>query len=487
VAYGDEPTQDLPEPAGSGGFLGMPASAWLGALSGLLSNVRVGPPGAIAQGGGLRIGQALMPLAQGLDTRDKWQRTQQMVQGLAQEYGDMPETKPALILMNGGDLVGGVRMLTQGIAARNQQAKEQRMADQTGKAALGAVNTLRPVSQPAITGLRPLTPEDADTAGVGEAILRGEPPVQPPAGDFLPADRAPNMTEILDRVNEIAKGDPTVAGLAAEKLRTALEARTLEESKLRPSTAVHGGALIRTDPLRGTAKEVGRVTPSPLDVARTSGVKALQGLREAETLKAQRETNAPAGTERNPHITYKTYSDQNGTRTQYELRAFTRPNPNAPGGVEQITHARPLGPAPWKPFAPKGEGGVKETLSTEEKITPRKRIMDDSTFRALQGGVQDVVNDVTNKFTAQGLDFNTPGSYVTLRSGEKIRKEDVLSKAFKARHGIEGTFVWRNGQFALTQAWAPEIREPIAKRRVVGPAGTIKQYEPQDDTGDEEQ
>jgi hypothetical protein len=191
----------------------------------------------------------------------------------------------------------------------------------------------------------------------------------------------------------------------------------------------------------------------------------------------------------NPHVWHeKGEPSTGGPRQVFEIRSFTRANPAAPNGVEHVTQQRPVGiNAPWKPYAPKGEGGTKETLDTQVKITPRRQIKDDATFRALQGGVQDVVNDVTNKFKSQGLNFNTPDAYVTLPSGQKVRKEDVLAKAFRARHGVDATLVWRNGQFFLTQAWAPEQREPIEHRRIVGPAGTIKANTPQDASDDEEE
>jgi len=108
----------------------------------------------------------------------------------------------ARMLINQGDVPGGMELLTQGISNRNRQQRADRRAQQENTAAIAGVNALQPITEPGITSLEPLT-----------QAQRLAPPTRSSPSNWQNVDRAPTVEEIIARLNEIA--DPSVGGLAS--------------------------------------------------------------------------------------------------------------------------------------------------------------------------------------------------------------------------------------------------------------------------------
>ena len=201
------PPPDLPQPvlppgAGLGTFMGGRPSDFLGMLGAFLGPLARGPVSR-------SIGPVINVLAQGWGNNDQQARIQQLGQDLDTQYGglDLPELQMARILINQGDVPGGMQMLTQGISNRNRQQRADRLAQQQGTAAIARVNTLQPITEPGITSLEPLT-----------QAQRLAPPTGSSPRNWQNVDRAPTMPEIMARLEEIA--NPTVRGLAAKSFET---------------------------------------------------------------------------------------------------------------------------------------------------------------------------------------------------------------------------------------------------------------------------
>jgi hypothetical protein len=178
-------------------------SDFLGMLGALLGPLGRGPVSR-------SIGPFINVLAQGWENNDQQARIQQLGQNLDAQYGgrDLPELQMARILINQGDVPGGMQMLTQGISARNRQQRADRLAQEQNAAAIAGVNTLQPIAEPGITSLEPLT-----------QAQRLAPPTRSSPRNWQNVDRASTMLEIMARLEEIA--NPTVRGLAAKSFEKA--------------------------------------------------------------------------------------------------------------------------------------------------------------------------------------------------------------------------------------------------------------------------
>jgi hypothetical protein len=109
------PPPDLPQPvlapgAGLGTFIGGRPSDFLGMLGAFLGPLGRGPVSR-------SIGPFFNVLAQGWEDSDQRKRTQQIGQNLDAQYGglDLPELQMARVLINQGDVPGGMKMLQAGI------------------------------------------------------------------------------------------------------------------------------------------------------------------------------------------------------------------------------------------------------------------------------------------------------------------------------------------------------------------------------------
>jgi hypothetical protein len=134
--------------------MGFRPSDFLGMLGGVLAMAPLGR-GPVSRG----IGPVVNALAQVSENIDQQERIQQLGQNLDAQYGglDMPELKFARMLINQGDVPGGMQMLTEGISARNRQQRADRRAQQQETATIAGVNTLKSVTEPGITSLEPMT------------------------------------------------------------------------------------------------------------------------------------------------------------------------------------------------------------------------------------------------------------------------------------------------------------------------------------------
>jgi hypothetical protein len=132
--------------------MGGSPSDFLGMLGALVGPLGRGPVSR-------SIGPFINVLGQGWGNNDQQARIQQIGQNLDAQYGgqDIPELTMARMLINQGDVPGGMQMLTQGISDRNRQQRADRLAQQENAAAIAGVNTLKSVTEPGITSLEPLT------------------------------------------------------------------------------------------------------------------------------------------------------------------------------------------------------------------------------------------------------------------------------------------------------------------------------------------
>jgi hypothetical protein len=180
--------------------MGFRPSDFLGMLGGVLAMAPLGR-GPVSRG----IGPVINALAQVSENNDQQTRIQQLGQKLDAQYGglDMPELKFARMLIDQGDVPGGMKMLQAGITNRNTQQRAGRLAQQQGTAAIAGANTLQSITEPGITSLEPLT-----------QAQRLAPPTGSSSRNWQNVDRAPTMSEIMARLEEIA--NPTVRGLAAK-------------------------------------------------------------------------------------------------------------------------------------------------------------------------------------------------------------------------------------------------------------------------------
>jgi hypothetical protein len=203
-------------------FLGM-----LGALVGPLGR------GPVSRG----IGPFINVLAQGWENSDQRTRIQQLGQDLDTQYGgqDIPELTMARRLINQGDVSGGMQLLTQGISARNRQRRADRLAQQQNTAAIAGVNTLQPITEPGITSLEPLT-----------QAQRLAPPTGSPWRNWQNVDRAPTMSEIMARLEEI--GNPSARRFAA---------KSFEKSWRKHAEETQGRRPTRTSRIRSTTRGAG--------------------------------------------------------------------------------------------------------------------------------------------------------------------------------------------------------------------------------------
>jgi len=192
----DPPQPDLAPRAGLGTLMDFRPSDFLGMLGGVLAMAPLGR-GPVSRG----IGPAL---AQTWENNDQQARIQQIDQHLDAEYGglDLPEFQMARMLINQGDVPGGMRLLTRGIGARTRQQRADPLAQQESTAAIAGVNTLQPITEPGITSFEPLT-----------QVQRLAPPTRSSLRNWQNVDRAPTMAEIIARLNEIAY--PTLRALAS--------------------------------------------------------------------------------------------------------------------------------------------------------------------------------------------------------------------------------------------------------------------------------
>jgi hypothetical protein len=174
-------------------------SDFLGMLGALLGPLGRGPVSR-------SIGPFINVLAQGWENNDQQARIQQLGQNLDTQYGgqadQIPEFTTARMLINQGDVPGGMKLLQAGITNRNTQRRADRLAQQQNTAAIAGMNTLQPITEPGITSLEPLT-----------QAQRLAPPTRSSPRNWQSVDRAPTMAEIIARLNEIA--DPTVRALAS--------------------------------------------------------------------------------------------------------------------------------------------------------------------------------------------------------------------------------------------------------------------------------
>jgi hypothetical protein len=179
--------------------MGLRPSDFLGTLGAVLGMVP--GRGPVSRG----IGPVINAFAQVSENNDQQARIQQLGQHLDAQYGgfDLPELAMARMLINQGDVTGGMQMLTQGISDRNRQQRADRRAQQQETAAIAGVNTLQPITEPGITSLEPLT-----------QAQRLAPPTRSSSRNWQNVDRAPTMPEIMSRLEGIA--NPTVRGLAAK-------------------------------------------------------------------------------------------------------------------------------------------------------------------------------------------------------------------------------------------------------------------------------
>jgi hypothetical protein len=455
----------LPPRAGAGTLMGLRPADWVAMLGGLLSGVRIGSPQARAQGGGLRPGLALLPLAQGLEASDKQARSAEGVKALQSQYGgetDLPEFKTALLLANQGNWKDAMTLLGRGVTDRNTRAREARTAERTGQAAEGYGTAMRPVTEPGITGFRPATQED---------LLA--PPTTAPTRNWQDVDRPPEIGEIIDRLKTEIK-DPVVRGLAFDKANQALAQRTQEEAKLRPRTEVKDNRFIRYDPRRGTAE-------AQAELPETTAQKAVRELREARkakevalTARAERDPNAPLGSALNPHVTHKIGVDpKTGQRGWMEFRSWVEQDPTAEGGVRRKSTVFPLGVgAPFKPPAPPSDRNVDYTTTTTRE-TPAQEIGGYDLLKNLNDALPGHVSKAAPGFVMP----TTPT--VTLPDGTKRSRQQVIDYTIdkiKAHYLKQdpplAVEVRENkGQFVIVRALRPGqvLESTSARTRGVGP------------------
>lgn len=409
--YDELPEPDLPPRAGLPTFLGMRPQDFVAMLGGILGNVPLGR-GPVSST--IRPFGAMFPLAQGMENSDQRARQQASVSALQSQYGgetDLPEFKTALLLANQGDFKGAMSLLGKGISDRNTRQREDRTSLRSGQAAEQWGLAQAPVRELG----RPALPESPQVGQEDDYV-----PATPGTPDV---DRAPEMSEIYDRLKAIA--DPTIRGLAFKAGDTAIAQRNLEDSKLRPKTEVKDGRLIQYDPRRGTA------TPGE-ELPETTAQKATRLLREARTTKeealtarANRDPNAPLGSKLNPHVSYQTFEDAQGVRKRHQVESWVEADPTAPDGVKHQSRLVPLGRSPFKPPAPPRPPGVSDYTTTTTRDVAPKPITNFDTITALNAALPDNVKKAVPGFQVP----STPT--VTLPDGTQRSRQQVVDRAIE--------------------------------------------------------
>ena len=194
-----------------------------------------------------------------------------------------------------------------------------------------------------------------------------------------------------------------------------------------------------------------------------------------EMLKAVQEFRAKGGTDKpvtpypgspqRPHFDVRVQPGPDGKAHLYEYRRVTEPNGDTT--VKRLDRGLAYPPPSVIGQQPQ------ETTTTGEKITPRREIKAGSDdFKAINRSLPNLVNEIGAQFQAKGTNFNVPGPYVTLPSGRRVRKEDVISKAMKERFGVEVGVRWNGKEFEAVQAWHPAVKEQTSSTRTRGPAGS---------------
>lgn len=461
-------------------FLGMRPQDFVATLGGLLGSLPVGRPGSQ-----FRPFQALFPLAQGLERKDQDTRLRYTVDQLRQQYGgeDSPEFKAGLALVNAGDVRGGIATILKGVTERNALGREDRRREFETSGENLANTALTPVSEPGITGFERI-PE-----GVG-ALL--SPLDATAVRDFQSVDRPRTVAEIIA---DIAKEkNPEIRGAASKAIRPYLTARALEESKLRPRTDVEGGKFIRKDPLRGTAAFAGHVPESPLEQDRRTRMGAQTRLYEAQEARAQRPAPPQPGSPERPQIWQQTMEGADGKPTVYEMRSYSKPNPEAPGGIEQVTVKRPMGTKAWRPHAPRSGGAgdrVTETQTTVQGTTAEKPVWSPEAIQGMNAQMPEIMQSIA------------PGLKIPTDPAERQAVVGLLQKDVQAayrKQGFDVTLRWvpttgwtgkeTGGKFQIISA--RRVAQPYSRtsRTVKGPQGKLPPPPPDtpdDDDGDDDE